>query len=94
MYKVVKNNGDVAYDVTEYTVDTVDDILTLPSYAGMGSKAYVIDSKELYIKNSKNEWKLVAVGGGNSGGGSEDTYVPITDESINSLFKEWDLNDY
>jgi hypothetical protein len=35
MYKVVKNNGDVAYDVTEYTVDTVDDILTLPSYAGM-----------------------------------------------------------
>jgi hypothetical protein len=60
----------------------------------MWSKAYVIDSKELYIKNSKNEWKLVAIGGGSSGGDSEDTYVPITNESINSLFKGWNLNDY
>lgn len=86
MYKIIKSNGDTAHDITEFMVDTVEDIQSLPPYAGMGSKVYVINSGELYIKNGKNEWKLSSsVGGG--GSGSDDTYIPISADSINALFK-------
>lgn len=85
-YKIVKSNGDIAHDITEFMVDTVEDIQLLPHYVGMGSKAYVINSGELYIKNGKNEWRLSSsAGGGNSG--SDDTYIPISTDSINALFK-------
>ena len=89
MYKIVKSNGDMAHDITEFVVDTVEDIKTLPVYASMGSKVYVINSGELYIKNGKNEWKYVpTTNGSSSGPGSDDSYIPISTDSINSLFKE------
>lgn len=89
MYKIVKSNGDVAHDVTEFMVDTIEDISTLPAHAGMGSKVYVIDSGELYIKNSKKEWKRVSTSSGPGPGSSpDDSYIPISVDSINSLFKE------
>lgn len=88
MYKIVKSNGDIAHDITELIVDTVEDIKTLPAYIGMGSKVYVINTGELYIKNGKNEWKCVSTtNGSGSGSGSDDSYIPISVDSINSLFK-------
>lgn len=91
MYKIVRSNGDMAHDITEFIVDSVEDIKTLPGYVSMGSKVYVIDSGELYIKNGKNEWKYVPTtngSGSGSGPGSDDSYIPISTDSINSLFKE------
>jgi hypothetical protein len=55
----------------------------------MGSKVYVIDSGELYIKNSKKEWRRASTSGGSGTGSSpDDSYIPISVDSINSLFKE------
>lgn len=85
MYKIVKSNGDIAHDITEFMVDTTEDIQTLPPYVGMGSKAYVINTGELYVKNGKNEWKLSATSSG-GGSGSDDTYIPISNDSIKDLF--------
>ena len=86
MYKIVKSNGDIAHDITEFMVDTVEDIATLPPHAGMGSKAYVIESGELYIKNGKKEWRRASTSSGSgTGSNPDDSYIP---NSINSLFKE------
>lgn len=87
MYKIVKSNGDTAHDITEFMVDAVEDIASLPSYVAMGSKAYVIDTGELYIKNGHNEWRKTTSAGGGGGSGSEDSYIPISTDSINDLFK-------
>lgn len=89
MYKIVRSNGDIAHDITEFIVDTAEDIAALPAHAGMGSKVYVIDSGELYIKNSKKEWRRASTSGGSGTGSSpDDSYIPISVDSINSLFKE------
>ena len=85
-YKIVKSNGDIAHDVIEFMVDTVEDIQFLPHHVGMGSKAYVINSGELYIKNGKNEWRLSSHAGGGSSS-PDDTYIPISTDSISALFK-------
>lgn len=87
MYKIVKSNGDTAHDIAEFIVDAVEDIVSLPSYVAMGSKAYVIDTGELYIKNGHNEWRKTVSAGGGGGSGSEDSYIPISTNSINDLFK-------
>ena len=89
MYKIIRSNGDIAHDITEFIVDNAEDIQTLPAYASMGSKVYVINTGELYIKNGKNEWKYVSTTNGpGPGSGSDDSYIPISVDSINSLFKE------
>ena len=55
MYKIVSNDGDVAYGIKEFVCDAFDDLNTLPP-CQMGSSAIVIATAEVYMKNSKGEW--------------------------------------
>ena len=55
MYKIIANDGQKSYGIKEYACDTIDDLATLPP-CPMGSIAIVIDTAEVYMKNSKGEW--------------------------------------
>ena len=55
MYKVISNDGDVAYGIKELVCDTVEDLKTLPS-CQMGSSVLVIEDATVYMKNGEGEW--------------------------------------
>lgn len=87
MIKIVAQNGQVAYDVYEYVVDTYSDIETIPARAGAGSSALVIDSSLVYMKNNKGKWILLdSSSGGGSGSGGNGNFDPsanyITEEEL------------
>lgn len=47
------------YNYKEYVLDTKDDLATIKTEdCCAGSIAYIINSKELYVLNSKKEWVL------------------------------------
>ena len=54
---IYSNSGHTAYGVKEYICDTNADVDLLPLDDTPGSSALVIDSGDLYILNSKHEWK-------------------------------------
>jgi hypothetical protein len=68
---IYSNSGHTAYGVKEYICDTNTDVDLLPLDDTPGSSVLVIDSGDLYILNSKHEWKKQ--GGGSSSGGGNTT---------------------
>ena len=58
-FKLTSTNGQVQYDVNEYTIDTPEDLKNLPKKCAMGSIALCISNGEVYIKNSSGEWKVI-----------------------------------
>lgn len=63
---IYSNSGHTAYGIKEYICDTNADIDLLPLDETPGCSALVIDSGDLYILNSKHEWKR-------QGGGATNT---------------------
>jgi len=57
MYGLISHDGNPAYGLKEFVVDTPEDIKNLPINALMGSTALVISTGEVYMINSKGEWK-------------------------------------
>lgn len=56
MVGIMKNGGRVTYDLNEYVVDAESDIELLPRNVAMGSTAFVIETGNVYMMNSKKEW--------------------------------------
>lgn len=56
---LVKQGSRTDYNYKEYVLDTKNDLANINTgECCPGSVAYIIDSKELYILNSKKEWVL------------------------------------
>ena len=56
---LVKQGSRTDYNYKEYVLDTKNDLANInTSECCPGSVAYIIDSKELYMLNSKKEWVL------------------------------------
>ena len=56
---LVKQGSRTDYNYKEYVLDTKDDLANINTGdCCPGSVAYIIDSKELYMLNSKKEWVL------------------------------------
>lgn len=56
---LVKQGSRTDYNYKEYVLDTKDDLANINTgECCPGSIAYIIDSKELYMLNSKKEWVL------------------------------------
>ena len=87
---IYSNSGHTAYGVKEYICDTNADVDLLPLDDTPGSSALVIDSGDLYILNSKHEWKQQ--GGGSSSGGGDTTAlenkIKELEKTIESLTKQ------
>jgi hypothetical protein len=54
-YIKVRQGENVAYSVSYYVCDTIDDVAKLPR-SQMGSTVYVIAEKEKYIADSAGAW--------------------------------------
>ena len=56
---LVKQGSRTDYNYKEYVLDTKNDLVNINTgECCPGSVAYIIDSKELYMLNSKKEWVL------------------------------------
>lgn len=56
---LIKQGSRTDYNYKEYVLDTKNDLVNINTgECCPGSIAYIIDSKELYILNSKKEWVL------------------------------------
>ena len=56
---LVKQGSRTDYNYKEYVLDTKDELANINTgECCPGSVAYIIDSKELYMLNSKKEWVL------------------------------------
>lgn len=59
MISIYSQNGEVEYRVTEYTLDTPDDLEQLKimgKNAAPGSSAFIIATSEVYMLNNQREW--------------------------------------
>lgn len=56
MVKLIAQHGQELYDHQEWVVDTLSDLANLPKNSGMGSTAFVIETSQVFMKNSKGEW--------------------------------------
>ena len=56
MVGIMKQNGQLTYNLMEYVVDTEDDIKSLPKGVAMGSTAFIIDTGDVVMLNGKKEW--------------------------------------
>ena len=55
MYKILANDGDVAYGIKDFICDTPEDLKDLP-HCNMGCTAFIISTAEVYMINSNGEW--------------------------------------
>ena len=72
-YSIIKQEKVASGYYVEYVVDETDDIETLPiqPQCSTGSRATVIENGDVYVLNTKGQWKLQPSSGGGGGGGDE-----------------------
>lgn len=56
---IISNSGIKAYGIKHYTVDTTKDLENLPTNITAGSTAFIIETSEKYMLNTKKEWKQI-----------------------------------
>ena len=59
MINLLSQNGHQDYGIKEYVLDTLDDLANLPITDKAGSTAFIISTSQVYMINSKGEWKEV-----------------------------------
>lgn len=82
MINICAQSGKVSYNLTDFVLDTEDDVANLPIDRAPGSKAFVIDTKTSYILNSHREWKKIP----SSSSGGEGGIDILTKEEIDTIF--------
>lgn len=56
MISILSTNGKKGYNLYEYICDFTTDIANLPIDCSTGSTAFVIETSEVYMINSKKKW--------------------------------------
>ena len=59
MYSIYANNEDIAYGINKYIADTEDDLKNIPIHGTPGTTVFVISNSQLYMLNTKKEWKPI-----------------------------------
>lgn len=75
-HSLYRQDGDILYGIKDYVVDSVSDLDSLPTDLNKikaGSQAFVIQTSERYMLNSKGVWVKVNLETGTGGGGSSQT---------------------
>lgn len=70
---LISQNGKTIYGIQEFVIDTDADSQNLPIDIPMGSAALSIESGNVFILNSKDDWINITKNGGNGQGGSSET---------------------
>ena len=58
-WNMISTNGQVQYNISEFVIDSPDDLETLPKKCAQGSTALCTEDGSVYVKNSKGERKEV-----------------------------------
>lgn len=77
-YKVGTYKGKTPfYNAKEILCDTADDLIAADKNVscGAGSKAIILETSEIYIKNTSGEWKLQTSSGGGGDIDPDATYI-------------------
>lgn len=62
-FQILSQAGKVSHGIKEYMVDTYEDLLNLEEERLVpGCTAIVINASEIYMLNTKREWKKIASG--------------------------------
>lgn len=56
---LLSSNGQIAYNLNEYVVDTPEDLEKLSPKALMGSYALCLSNSEVYVKDGQGQWKML-----------------------------------
>ena len=56
MYRLYKQNDDVAAYVSEFVADTADDVKDLPTSVYPGSTCLITSTSDVYILNAQKKW--------------------------------------
>ena len=91
-FRILSHAGKTTYGLKDFVVDVFDDIKTINTTdLATGSTAFVIETSEHYMLNSKKEWVKVNLGSSRNdpdnddiiydGGLVDDINKPTTDES-------------
>ena len=59
MVNLVISNGKPVYGVNEYQVDFEKEVKQLPTDCAPGSKAYVIETKNIYTLSGYRKWEVM-----------------------------------
>ena len=59
MINLLAQSGHQGYGIKEYVLDTPEDLQDLPITDKAGSTAFIISTSQVYMINSKGEWKEV-----------------------------------
>lgn len=59
MINLLSQSGHQGYGIKEYILDTPDDLDNLPVTDKAGSTAFIISTSQVYMINSRGEWKEV-----------------------------------
>lgn len=59
MINLLSQSGHQGYGIKEYVLDTPADLDNLPITDKAGSTAFIISTSQVYMINSKGEWKEV-----------------------------------
>lgn len=55
---LTRQGGKTDYNYKEYYLDTIDELSSIPTFdCATGSVAYIIATQQVFILNSKKEWK-------------------------------------
>lgn len=56
MINILSINGHIQYDIYELICDTEADVEHLTKKCGVGSTAFVIETKNVYMLNGEKKW--------------------------------------
>ena len=59
MINLLSQSGHQGYGIKEYILDTLDDLDNLPVTDKAGSTDFIISTSQIYMINSRGEWKEV-----------------------------------
>ena len=77
-FRIASQSGKKVYNLKEFVVDVFDDIKKINTRElAVGSTAFVIDTSETYMLNSKKEWIKITIKSSGSG-----TITPEENEII------------
>ena len=59
MINLLSQSGHQGYGIKEYVLDAPTDLDDLPITDKAGSTAFIISTSQIYMINSKGEWKAI-----------------------------------
>ena len=58
-FNMISTNGQVQYNISEFVIDSPDDLAKLPTKCAQGSTALCTEDGSVYVKDSTGTWKEV-----------------------------------